>query len=117
MYICILLLLLLLLQPDASDAEGRWRQRVNEALREAKVVCDPREEEFGFKRFSSGCSDTGSSTAAFVAVPFKGLEFTSIRKACPLAFVQHTGELQSFLLQHICAAILLLLILLLLLLR
>ncbi|CDJ51719.1 hypothetical protein, conserved [Eimeria brunetti] len=78
--------------PDASDAQGQWRQRVADALKAARVPCDPREEEFGFKRFSRGCTDSGSSIVPFVAVPLKGLEFSSIRKACPLAFVQHTGE-------------------------
>ena len=97
-------LLVGLLQPDASDAVGQWQQQVNKALREANVPFDPREEEFGFKRFSRGCSDTGTSIVPFVAVPYKGLEFSSIRKACPLAFVQHTGVLQSAASLYICCS-------------
>lgn len=78
-----------LLQPDASDASGQWQRKVCDALRLAGVSSDPREKDFSAKRFSHGCSDCG--TVPFVAVPYMGLEFSSIRRACPLAFVQHTG--------------------------
>lgn len=62
------------------------------ALRRAGVTFHPREGEFAAKRFCRGCGPTGNGNVPFVAVPLKGLEFSSIRRACPLAFVQHTGR-------------------------
>ncbi|XP_026193112.1 uncharacterized protein LOC34620644 [Cyclospora cayetanensis] len=78
--------------PDASTATGQWREKVRGALRLSGVSWHSREDEFAAKRFSRGCSELESGIVPFVAVPFKGLEFSSIRRACPLAFVQHTGE-------------------------